>query len=339
VQHASTTSAAATSHGDKAASVSSLRLRRSRNAQALRRTSAFTLIELMVAGALLVLLLGILFNVITNTTNVISRATEQIDVTRVARESLDLIGRDVSKAALPWSRSSTNSLQFLLNPSGAPPNMSNPDSLFWQAPVARNDGRGNMAIIGYFVLRDLQTATPAKSRLQLRRAFIEAQTSTGAANSSYIIYSNPSAWANSTIFSSFAPSSYDADNLAAQKGWVADGVLGMWIRLLDRTGTPLTSTTFDSRNAASTFLDSKNTTNKVVYPTNYSVLPSFVEVTLVCVAPRQVQRIKTLPTAPVTSATNFEAPIATFMQQVKTQNPGIDSINTFNRKFRILRSE
>ncbi|HSI86947.1 MAG: type II secretion system protein J [Candidatus Methylacidiphilales bacterium] len=314
-------------------------LRRKHSARALRGTRAFTLIELMVAGALLMVLLGILFSVINNTTSVISRATEQIDVTRVARESLDLIGRDISKAALPWNRTSTNSLQFLLNPSGAPASMSNPDSLFWQAPVARNDGRGNMAIIGYFVLRDLQTATPTKTRLQLRRAFIEAQSSSGAANSEYIIYSNPTAWASSTVFGNFAPATTDADNLAAQKGWVADGVLGMWVRLLDRTGTPLTASTFDSRQAASTFLDSKNTTNKVTYPTNYSVLPSFVEVSLVCVAPRQVVRIKSLPAAPTTSATNFEAPIATYMQQIKAANPGIDSINTFSRKFRILRSE
>ncbi|PTY00986.1 hypothetical protein DB346_15390 [Verrucomicrobia bacterium LW23] len=313
-------------------------LRRSRTPRALRHTRAFTLIELMVVSLMMIILLGILFSVISNTTSVISRATEQIDVTRVARESLDLIGRDISKAALPWSRTSTASLQFLLNPTGAPANTANPDSFFWQAPVARNDGRGNMAIIGYFVLRDLQTANPANSRLQLRRVYIEAQTSTGTANPEYTIYSNPSNWISPALFNNFAPATAADDNIAAQKGWVADGVLGIWVRLLDRTGTPLTAVAFDSRKASTTFLD-KTSTNQLIYPTNYSVLPSFVEVSMVCVAPRQVVRIKSLPAAPASNPTNFDAPIASYMQQVKAANPGIDSINTFSRKFRILRGD
>ena len=292
-----------------------------------RLTGGFTILELLVAGALFLMLLTLLLGVMSSTSSISSKAAGQIEATRTARESLDLIGRDIASAALPFSRANTNSLQFVVNSS----NFFN--SMFWQSPVVRDATMGNLAIVGYFVLRDLQPAANSQnSRFQLRRVYIDP----GSSNGNYTIYNtNNTPWLTASTYSDFGPATAALDNTNALKGWLADGVLGMWVRCLDKTGGVIASP-YDSRAAK---YGATNWTN--AYPSTfpYARLPAFVEVALVCVAPREVVRIKTLPANTLTNQTNFEAGVTAYVDQVRAQNPGVKSIMSFSRKFRIYNSD
>ena len=286
----------------------------------------FTVLEVLVASALFIMLLTLLLSVMNNTTSISSKAIAQIEATRIARESLDLIGHDIASASLPWSRTSTNSLEFLVNSS----NYYN--SMFWQAPLARDSTNGNLAIVGYFVLRDVQ-ADARESRFQLRRVYIEPDSTNG----DYTIYSNPS-WITASTYTDFGPATAAADNTNAIKGWVADGILGMWVRCLDKSGGVIAGP-YDSRSAK---YGATNWTNS--YPSSYpySRLPAFVEVALVCVSPREVVRITNFTaanTVNMANPTNFSAGVTAYVDTMRTNNPGAKSITSFTRKFRIYNSD
>ena len=282
---------------------------------------------MLVASALFLMLLTLLLGVVSSTSAISSRATGQIEATRIARESLDLIGHDIASAALPWSRTSTNSLQFLVNSS----NYYN--SMFWQAPIAGDSTNGNLAIVGYFVLRDVQTTNAQNSRFQLRRVYIEPDSTNG----DYTIYSN-TPWITSSTYTDFGPATAAADNTNAIKGWVADGILGMWVRCLDKSGGVIAGP-YDSRSAK---YGATNWTNS--YPANYpySRLPAFVEVALVCVSPREVGRVANLSaanTVNMANPTNFAAGVSAYADAMRTNNPGAKSITSFTRKYRLYNSD
>lgn len=289
---------------------------------------AFTLLEVLVAAAVFIILMGILLGVLSNTTNITGTASRQLDANRIARESLDLIGRDLMMASQSWNRARTNSLQFLVNPTNLPAGFANRDAFFWQSPISRDATKGNLAIVGYLVLRDIQ-ADPRNSRFQLRRVFIEPKD--GETN--YRIYSSPNDWLQASTYEKFSPLDSATDDQNAQQGWVADGVLGMWVQCLDSTGAPISGgERYDSRSAKYGL-----TTNGVnaftnAYPAGYaySRIPAFVQVTLVCAAPRDIPRLGELP-----SATNAAA----FEDGVRSNSPGVKSLSSFTRQFRIYGGE
>ncbi len=286
----------------------------------------FTILELLVASALFMMVLALLLGVMSSTSSISSKATGQIEATRIARESLDLIGRDISSASLPWSRTNANSLQFVVNSS----NFFN--SMFWQAPVVRGATMGNLAIVGYFVIRDLQTADTRNSRFQLRRVYIDPSSTNGDYN---IYNTNNSPWLTGSTYSDFGPATAALDNQNAQKGWVADGVLGMWVRCLDKTGGVIASP-YDSRSAR---YGATNWTNSYPSTYPYSRLPAFVEVALVCVAPREIARVNSLPANTLTDPADFEGGVTAYVNQLRGQNPGLKGVTSFTRKFRIYNSD
>ncbi|MEO7934190.1 MAG: prepilin-type N-terminal cleavage/methylation domain-containing protein [Chthoniobacterales bacterium] len=300
-----------------------------------QENEGFTLIEVLVASTIFLLLAVLLASVVEGVGRVSSQASTRLEVERISREAFDLIGRDIAIASLPWSRSATNSLQFISNPDGLAGELCQPHSIFWQAPLAHGGAatNGNLAIVGYCVLSDLQ-ANGSQSRFQLRRVFISPEVA--GASSNYLIYDKPNEWITPTIVREFAPQSAQTDKDDAYKGWIADGVLAMWVRCLDRTGNPIVlnaagSTAgyhFDSR--AGYRSDGINR-----YPSGYLTLPPFVEIALVCVAPTDVLRIVSLPPTGATSPSSFELETNAFADAVRQANPGVKSLRVFTRKFRI----
>ena len=143
----------------------------------------------------------------------------------------------------------------------------------------------------------------------------------------------PNDWLSASNYEKFAPPDAATDDQNAQQGWVADGVLGMWVQCLDSAGASISGgDRYDSR--AVKYGLTTNGVNQYtnVYPAGYacSRLPAFVEVTLVCVAPRDISRLGSLPTT--TNAASFE-------DAVRSNNPGVKSVSTFTRKFRLYGGE
>jgi prepilin-type N-terminal cleavage/methylation domain-containing protein len=297
---------------------------------------AFTLVELLVAMAIFSILMVMIVQVIERTGTLSTGSIAKMEAARVARECLDLMGRDLSGSMLPYERTSTNSLQFLASPPDLDSDYANPHSLFWQAPLSRSSDRGNLALVGYFVQRSL-AADPTQNRFQLRRLFVDQSDAT---NFDRLFGSGGTAWYRD-LAPDFAPASESPENALDYKGWVADGVLGLWIRCLDSNGEPITlsgageslGSSFDSRKA---YQGSRHR-----YPaTGYSALPSLVEVGLVTCSPSDIKKITTLPSSSSSGDPDrFYEDMNTFVAEVQRENPGAKTVSAHTRIIPLLTAD
>jgi len=323
----------------------------------------FSLVELIVAMAILAIVGLLLFSVVNNTSMIISHASSELDANRVARECLDLIGQDLSLIRLPYGTGVGNTalppandagLQLSVAPASVGSRYRYPQAFFWQAALARNKRYGDLAVVGYFVLRDL--SDPDHKRLQLRRLFVEPDDpSLPAASSEYLIYRTPADWYPDSLLAKFAPDTAAADNTNGQRGWVADGVLALWVRCLDpkgnaiiaNAGSGLMRNTFDSRQSY-IYSDLSNTGsgNTTVYPSGkkdaakgiypFAGIPATIEVAIVCVAPRDIANITTLDPPTVSTspdAKQFYNTINAYVASVRQKNPRARTVESFVRKY------
>jgi len=303
----------------------------------MKKSSGFTLIELLAGVAVLSMLLLLIFNVIDRTGTLSSGSMSRMEAARIARECFDLIGRDLSGAQLPYNRAATDSLQFLVNPANIDPSYANPHSLFWQAPLASSSENGNLAMAGYFVLREVVESNPKENRFQLRRLYVEQSD---ANRFNLLSASGGTPWYEALI-PEFAPATESTENAQSYKGWVADGVLGLWVRCLDAKGNPIKlsasgadfHSSFDSRKAFQT--DHNH------YPsTNFSALPAFVEIGMVTCSPSDARKITKLPTSSSSgNPDSFYQDLTAFSSRVQADNPGAKSITVSARLIPILTAD
>lgn len=194
-----------------------------------RRLGSFTLVEMLVAIAILAIIMIVLLNM-TGSLMSLWRGGQAHNERRTNTQAIfERMARDLQQASVPSTRSgsplfsNTNSLEMVINPSGVSTNYEFPQALFWQAPVA-SDGstNGNLAIVGYFV----QWVSGAP---YLCRALINPST--------YSIYSNTatSAWINDSSLSTNAP----ATAASGYTGLMSGNVLGLWVQALDGQGNPI----------------------------------------------------------------------------------------------------
>lgn len=303
----------------------------------MKKSNGFTLIELLAGVAVLSMLLVLIFNVIDRTGSLSSGSMSKMEAARIARECFDLIGRDLSGALLPYNRAATDSLQFLVSPEDLDSSYANPHSLFWQAPLASSSENGNLAMAGYFVLREVVASDPKENRFQLRRLYVE-QSDT---NRFGLLSTNGGTPWYEALAPEFAPTSESPQTAQNFKGWVADGVLGLWVRCLDAKGNPIKLSaagtdlraSFDSRKAFQT--------DRNRYPSkDFSALPAFVEVGMVTCSPSDVRKITRLP-ASGTSRTpdTFYKDLNAFASALQTDNPGAKSITVSVRLIPILTAD
>jgi prepilin-type N-terminal cleavage/methylation domain-containing protein len=301
----------------------------------MKKGNGFSLLELLVAMAVFSVLLVLTLNVIERAGSLSAGSMAKMESTRVARECLDLIHRDLSSVMLPYNRTSTKSLQLLVSPSKLDAAYANPHSLFWQAPLSRDFNKGTLPLVGYFVQRSMG-ATPEDNRFQLRRLFVEESN-----REDYSLLSTKADWyrelAPDFAASGGAAVSEDSDATSGYKGWVADGVLGLWIRCLESPETPITKNaagentgfSFDSRQAYQS-----STGN---YSINFSALPPFIEIGLVTCSPSDVRRINTIPSlAPGDEPADFHKNISDFVTEIQNKNPRAKTISAYTRIIPIL---
>ena len=126
---------------------------------------------------------------------------------------------DLRFAALPANPAASN-LQLVINPASRGNNYLLPQAAFWQAPVAGDRSRGNIALVGYFVQwvsemkaqRHGSQALPALGRLPI------------------IILQKPSDFVSDALIASNAP----ATKASGYAGQLAENVLGLWMQPLDQ---------------------------------------------------------------------------------------------------------
>jgi len=213
-------------------------MRVSRIATRLRgHRAGFTLLELLVAVAGLVLLTVMLFGVLSQLSSGWQVARSGIETRQKGRDIMDFMARELQSAALPADLTSKTGLQFLVDPTQIDASYLRPHALFWQAPVATDRTYGTMAEVGYFVRWDT-TTNPKTPHAILCRLFVNPENPSSLQN--YLIDSQPAEWlspgGNAKWLDTVAP----GDAASNYKGWFVDNVIALWVRCLDASGNAIT---------------------------------------------------------------------------------------------------
>jgi len=235
-----------------------------------------TLIELMVAMAVLSVLVVMLVQVLNNTGSAWTAGQAQTERRGAARVLADSVARDLQTALMPMDTADPTTLQFVLNPAGVPAPYRNSDALFWQTPIATDASRGDVAEVGYFLKWDT-TTKPGIACPQFCRFFVNPT------DANYLIYKQPSSWLSGTILDAVAPGNNVGGN--AYRGLFAENVIGFWARCY----VPNTNTT-DPTQTGKLILSTGPYDSRVK-----KALPRSVKISLVIVDSRALPKLKAIP--------------------------------------------
>jgi prepilin-type N-terminal cleavage/methylation domain-containing protein len=291
------------------------------------RTRAFTLVELLIATAILSVLVLLLTSLLSGVNRAWVSGEQQVSEFQDGRAICELISRELSQAVV------SQNLQLVENPSlppGLNPGESDParqransDSIFWQAP-ATSTASGNLAEIGYYLTESYQ----------LKRFFVPPD------NNKYAIFSNaPTDISAPWITTPFAsPSEFNAVCSV-----VSQGVLSFWVRCFDRNGDliPWLSTApplkFNSAAHFQPAIIGQPSSFKYTSASTArgNLLPTALEVTVVTLDPQTFKRNPTIPALPTwTAPDQLPAIRDSFSQQLITNT--IKTARTFTTRANLL---
>lgn len=198
------------------------------NRLSLCQIKGFTLLELMVATAVFMMLVVVLATTLNQALGVWTKNENKSDLRESARTAINIMASELKQAALPVYRADQGGLQMVINPLSV--TYRNRDCIFWQAPIATSQTKGDLAIVGYYVKNVGNT-------WKLCRLFINPD------DPDYLLYSGGD-WVTTSLLDTKAPAT-EASNL---EGVFLDNVPGMWITAYDNAGVPYSSSPgFDSR--------------------------------------------------------------------------------------------
>ena len=241
---------------------------------------AFSLLELLVATAVFVGLALILLSIAGSLSSFWQMGISHNERRSSVLAAFSRMARDLRFAAAPINPASTN-FQFVINPTNVGANYRLPQAAFWQAPVASDRARGDMALVGYFVqwVAESNGSVPKLCRLLI--------------DSTNFQFQKPSDWVNDALITANAP----ANKASGYEGQLAENILGVWMQPLDQARRPITTNAsnaaypngeFDSTAGYRAVLT--NGTNVGPY-TFARALPASVEVAVVAVDARTARRL------------------------------------------------
>jgi prepilin-type N-terminal cleavage/methylation domain-containing protein len=287
---------------------------------------AFTLIEVLVSMAILLLIVVVLHGILSSASGAWKLGEANKDRMQNARTISDFIANELESALLPINRTSTNSLQLVVNPPGISAEVSHRDSIFWQSPLAVDQALGDVAEIGYFVRWD--KTNPQNPRAVLCRFFVNLTdrnpaTGTVTANPNFLISSQPDSWLSNDVINRVAPADAANDYL----GLFAENVIGLWVSCLDSGGQIITAsgTTFDSRTGY---------TDSLLGAREACALPTMIDLSLVLLDARSAIRVGPAEMAAITGLVDTSENADAFVDAV-LQNSTLASFRPAFRAHRV----
>ena len=246
-------------------------------------TGAFSLLELLVATAVFIALALILVSIAGSLSSFWQMGISHNERRSAALAAFSRMARDLRFAAAPINPNSTN-FQLVINPTNGAlsSNYLLPQAAFWQAPVASDRSRGNMALVGYFVqwVNEANGSTPKLCRLLV--------------DSTNFQFGKPSDWVNDALIASNAP----ANKASAYDGQLAENILGIWMQPLDQTKKPIMANASNVAYAVGHFDSTQgyragltNASGTLVTNTFASALPASMEVAVVAIDARTARRL------------------------------------------------
>jgi prepilin-type N-terminal cleavage/methylation domain-containing protein len=204
-------------------------------ARAGKNNQAFTILELLVAMALLGIVVTLLASILSSTQKGVAQIGSASSQRQDARAVLDQISRDLRTTLEPVSRSfelanpGLRQPEFLLNPPGF---TANGTSIFWS--VRNESSLGGNMLVGYLLRWETSpgVALPRLCRVSFDPNDTESikQTLQGSATAN-------STWVDASLISSNAPGFQDQ----GYQGWISDNVLAFYARVLDPQMNPITN--------------------------------------------------------------------------------------------------
>jgi uncharacterized protein (TIGR02599 family) len=291
--------------------------------------AAFTILEVMVASAVFIMLLGLLMSTISQTSTVTRRATEKVSAFQGARSAFELLTSKLSQATMNsyWDYDSPTTptkyirkseLHFIVGPAGQdslPGTSGTGQAVFFQAPGgvtgdATYSGMDNLLnAFGYYIDYKeesglaFQTTAATTYRYRLMRSVVntdslEVYTDNSTLGSAWISGNNSAVVAENIVYMAIWPRKATSE---------------------DSAGNALTTTfAYNSRlNATSS-----------PQPDTANQLPPTVQVTLVAIDETSAQRFCISSTAPTqissafsglfttSSVSQFESDLETLAQQL-----------------------
>ena len=291
--------------------------------------AAFTILEVLVASAVFIMLLGLLMSTISQTSTVTRRATEKVSAFQGARSAFELLTSKLSQATMNsyWDYDSPTTptkyirkseLHFIVAPAGQNPlpgTSGTGQAVFFQAPGgvtgdATYSGMDNLLnAFGYYIDYKeesglaFQTTAATTYRYRLMRSvvnteYLEVYTDNSTLGSAWISGNNSAVVAENIVYMAIWPRKATSE---------------------DSAGNALTTTfAYNSRlNATSS-----------PQPDTANQLPPTVQVTLVAIDETSAQRFCTSSTAPTqissafsglfttSSVSQFESDLETLAQQL-----------------------
>jgi hypothetical protein len=242
---------------------------------------AFSLLELMVATAVFVGLALILISIAGSLSSFWQMGISHNERRSSVLAAFSRMARDLRFASAPINPASTN-FQFVINPSNVGAAYKLPQAAFWQAPVAADRSRGDIALVGYFV--QWVSNSPTDIGPKLCRLIVD---------STNFQFQKPSDWVNDALITNHAP----ATKASGYQGQLAENILGIWMQPLDQARRPITTNAsnvsyptgnFDSTTGYRTVLT--NGSNAVPY-TFVPAMPASVEVAVIATDARTGRRL------------------------------------------------
>ena len=198
-----------------------------------KKSPAFSLLELLVAMALLSIVVVILASVFSSTQKGVGALGSASSQRRDASTVLEQISRDLRAAMQPVSRSfedaslSLRTPQLLLNPPGF---SSNQTSLFWS--VGSQSQVGGTSLVGYTLRWE---STPAGPRPRFCRVSFDPNDSESIKMN--LRSSSNTPWVDKALVDANAP----GDSSNGYQGWISDNILAFYARVLDPQMNPITN--------------------------------------------------------------------------------------------------
>jgi prophage DNA circulation protein len=241
---------------------------------------AFSLLELMVATAVFVGLALILLSIAGSLSSFWQMGISHNERRSSVLAAFSRMARDLRFAAAPINPASTN-FQLVINPTNVGANYRLPQAAFWQAPVASDRTRGDIALVGYFVQWVNETnGSVTNFAPKLCRLLID---------STNFQFQKPSDWINDALIASNAP----ADKASGYQGQLAENILGIWMQPLDQASRAITNNASNVAYANGEFDSTKGYSAALTNGTTKfaPALPASVAVAVVAVDARTAKRL------------------------------------------------
>jgi prepilin-type N-terminal cleavage/methylation domain-containing protein len=285
------------------------------------KASAFTLIELLIAAAILSSLVLLLTALLSAINRVWVASEQRVSEFQDGRAILDLISRELSQAVM------SPNLQFVHDPDLAGVSQrANSDCIFWQAPGPPTNS-GNLSEIGYYL----------SDNYELKRFFVPPTDATN-----FQIFTSPNQ--PTDLAAPWVTNFITKANLSTT---VSSGVLAFWARCLDRNGDsiPWLATAPPRFNSAAHFqpaIPGQTGAGSFKYTNAAStaranLLPSAIELVVVTLDPQTFKRNPSIPAVPAESGPdNLTAVRDSFNQQLLLSN--IKTARTFSTRVNLVNS-